>query len=126
MDYIRYIELNFVDVAQWKNLEKKEKIIEKTHILTGIGRKDECFVKDKNDWENKKILLLNLLFPYYWYHYMSKRTCYTVGSQKPTEKSQSFYLNPALYNQLNFRIFPPHFYPILVSLHSCCRPAACC
>ena len=22
--------------------------------------------------------------------------------------------------------FPPHFYPILVSLHSCCRPAACC
>ena len=26
MDYIRYIEFNFVDVAQWKNLEKKEKI----------------------------------------------------------------------------------------------------
>ena len=84
---------------------KKKKIIENTQIFIGIGRKHECFVKNKNNCENEKILLLNLLLPYYWYHYMSKRTCYTVGSQKPTEKSQSFYLNPALHNQLNFRIF---------------------
>ena len=46
----------------------------------------------------QSVLQQNFLLICIYSHYISRRTCYTVGSRKPTEKSKT--LNLAYYTQL--------------------------